>query len=1274
MKRRSMSWTHRRWDFSVSTALIVLTLAIFSSATSTGSDDRRLGNDSRGSPKGPESVKTIRESNGAKNNDPGTGSNEESGGTRYGTENRNNPNENNEENSPALNSFLENVLRAKDELKWIDEAVRKKESQDKFLDHVDPEGRAESEYTPSARRYLQESPLNDDYPAIDDSTLRDWTMEEGIQVPDGWFESDDADEEVPRNGWSRSRRGDESPGGLNKIGENRGDGDAESGTPTLESLKRTVLELSRSLGESEGNAEAANEREASRDRERHVEEISGRKEGRAKGEHERDSRGRSYSRAGAGLSSGASWRDDPRSAADIFDFRRRDDDGEESDDEEAEEDPDPEKSGFDYPLRVVKSASGEYEANETDDAGKTANVRVYRRSGFGESSPDFSVGYGYHDAEDHGREKRSGYEENVEEIKEIGEGPDKIGAVGGNDESERNGSLAANATKNDNDSVMLSAAEAKDGNNTERSSEHGEDVKKSVDDNRAALISEGEKSTGVENSVETGNTRADAPLTSTDGERSSVKKVESCDKGDKREPNGSSADEIILEENVHARSKEILKNKQSDENPDANVEETKEVEKSEPTDDAVPKLSANYGKEQKDIEEQRAKVENESHASGSETTKESRNFENVTNVNEELPKNVDSLGTNGKIVEPIEVESELFFNENGLDSDTARSGEDPSTNRGGSQRKLLWLSGDVERETDSKDSEIRDGRRDSAWDQKDDATRSVQRPANLIDSPAASRDSMSSKRRNSKFAKRSSKDARGNKAADSLDHRLEKFKKSPRKFADLSKTARSGARSSKSAANARENSPDEDPLRVALNEEGEADDGGRDHFEVRGRSARVPEGPQRQDRERDPMRDRINMLIKQKLDDRGKGKLTHVKREVRETDPENIEYYDYNSDVNANGNSDRDSAALDYDQKQMSGDQTPPGDQGAILITAQFPVHSTSGYFQGGGDPSATTTTPSNDAQEPMLKKDENAAEELRQETLRAQTNCKPPKQEFISDANLDQPTSNTEKPSPNEIIPENSIPGSKAEDEGVEGVGRNSDDRNDRRDRPAPPAESDSRESELRGVPDGRYRENEDSADRLKSVENVEGKDESKDPLEYSVNVHGKIDPESIDEILGTKSSTNTKNDEEKPDSMKEDTRYDDRNREGEYDSWKYEGFGDRSRSGLEQRPEEEDSDGLEPARTYSVDKKTESRSGWRYGDSARIEEEDNGVQGALSSPQNEFEEKSLRSKDASNFDTARSSSLYRHREARLAEGNIQPPGLGRALENLFSRYLGLS
>lgn len=58
------------------------------------------------------------------------------------------------------------------------------------------------------------------------------------------------------------------------------------------------------------------------------------------------------------------------------------------------------------------------------------------------------------------------------------------------------------------------------------------------------------------------------------------------------------------------------------------------------------------------------------------------------------------------------------------------------------------------------------------------------------------------------------------------------------------------------------------------------------------------------------MRDRINMLIKQKLDDRGKGKLVHLKRDVN-----NIQYYDYDSDANGK-EPEADSNVVQNDQRR----------------------------------------------------------------------------------------------------------------------------------------------------------------------------------------------------------------------------------------------------------------------------------------------------------------------------------------------------------------------
>lgn len=129
-------------------------------------------------------------------------------------------------------------------------------------------------------------------PAVDDATLRRWARKEGLRVPSGWFEYEEgqgSSERVNRIEDSIDPRWVENPARGENVGEVSGKNMEDSkagGEPTLESLKRTVLELSRSLAESDRKMEELGKRGA-RNRERHVEDLAGRKEGRSKGEHER---------------------------------------------------------------------------------------------------------------------------------------------------------------------------------------------------------------------------------------------------------------------------------------------------------------------------------------------------------------------------------------------------------------------------------------------------------------------------------------------------------------------------------------------------------------------------------------------------------------------------------------------------------------------------------------------------------------------------------------------------------------------------------------------------------------------------------------------------------------------------------------------------------------------------------------------------------------------------------------------------------------------------
>lgn len=79
-----------------------------------------------------------------------------------------------------------------------------------------------------------------------------------------------------------------------------------------------------------------------------------------------------------------------------------------------------------------------------------------------------------------------------------------------------------------------------------------------------------------------------------------------------------------------------------------------------------------------------------------------------------------------------------------------------------------------------------------------------------------------------------------------------------------------------------------------------------------------------------------------------------------------------------------------------------------------------------------------------------------------------------------------------------------------------------------AQPVEANPEEHDASNIPKDRYQENEESKERDRPVENG-NTDVLEEPFDYSVNSNGKIDPDSLDDVLREKSYTKQREDDAK-------------------------------------------------------------------------------------------------------------------------------------------------
>ncbi|XP_046415675.1 uncharacterized protein LOC124177390 [Neodiprion fabricii] len=968
----------------------------------------------------------------------------------------------NRENNQALNSFLKNVLRAQDELKWIDSRVdgakdpqeRSPRYQRTSRRDPDPKARSkrrsgyeldENESRPSANKrkvyYEYEEAGNRAqgvYPEDETETKRE--AKEGPRVSEGWFEYNDDDAESLRD----SRQATD----LKVHNES-------SSTNDLESLRRTVLALSRSLEESDKKVDEMAENELrgvveeSKDRERHVGEIFERKKSRGKGAKEIEDPG-DFGQAFGASSSGSSWWDDPRTAVDMFDFKRRDDD-EGMDDEDEDEDSEPGMSEFDYnAMRRVKR-------ERDNDLGEPGVIRVYNRAGFGASYREGGGGY-------ERRKRRSGYEKDAEELEGSGNVSREISGE----------SMAA---------VMRDKVINEGGD--------GAEMRKIVNANdRSGGQAE------VVNKSEAKNSGDDNPAGGNPGE---VKEIVAEDP-DKQETRRNE----ILDDELASKN-EVIKTPESETTNEKREEAKQEAQKSQSNAYEVVKSSTDSNEVKKD-EEQTKRREEETGVNGDSKTPGKVKMTDATRVEKNKESiDVKMAGDNqpDSRTEKNNDESEDRKPKIQEDSKSVKLGEVKEENADNNglhsksdelTRKLLWLS-------ENEESYLKNDRE-----------------------KFAKRSLMATKERKMRrckvFAKTPRRSVRSYPESVEADKSMEEASREDKEDVHRSETRKRSVR----RIIERRRDPDlaADVYEVEVEDDGVADQDDENDNLKESRASNDEDGEAElalvsfagSDVDRDPIRDRINMLIKQKLDDREKGKLVHVKREVN--DPTRIiEYYDYDSDENVI-DSEADLSLAESDQAQNS------------TVTGE--VH---------GNDTAESTGGGNT----IPKKDENAEEEKKQEENQNNTKIEPPKEEFIS--NIDASKAETTKPPSGVDV--TTVP-QPAFEEGQRPYG---EDRN---------LQDEESRNESNEHHEDRAAKSSDSRWLGESQDQDSRNEKSTDdqPFEYSVNVHGKIDPDSIGNVKDKLT--------------------------GSDEDWKYEGPQD----GKEVENEE-------------LDKERAARRDWRYRDSTR-------------------------------------------------------------------------
>ncbi|KAK1122474.1 hypothetical protein K0M31_009693 [Melipona bicolor] len=174
-------------------------------------------------------------------------------------------------NSPALNKFLDDVLKAQNDLRWIDQTVQSVNREKK------------------RRKEVHLFPMYDKE-TTDDQIPKDWSKPKDLCSLSDWLNSD----KNPRNEQDKSgdrwihdykvdqkSRFNTTQNTLNLDGESSSKADArdqrrnepkKGDAPSLESLKETILELKKSLNESEkkqrGNSKSADESSAEEEEQR----------------------------------------------------------------------------------------------------------------------------------------------------------------------------------------------------------------------------------------------------------------------------------------------------------------------------------------------------------------------------------------------------------------------------------------------------------------------------------------------------------------------------------------------------------------------------------------------------------------------------------------------------------------------------------------------------------------------------------------------------------------------------------------------------------------------------------------------------------------------------------------------------------------------------------------------------------------------------------------------------------------------------------------------
>nr|XP_033330233.1 uncharacterized protein LOC117222575 [Megalopta genalis] len=180
-------------------------------------------------------------------------------------------------NSAALNRFLENVLRAQDDFKWIDQAVHEAnrakywQKSPSELSRVSGSAAASKNHHAGKsrrKRSYDDSMFRRDIDLLDDSqngvpgsgqsssksrtgeplyntVPKDWTKTEDICSLSDWLNSKEPAEEKRRDRWIRDYEVDPKNHLLGKGVKDR------EASPSLEALKETLLQLKKSLNEAD---------------------------------------------------------------------------------------------------------------------------------------------------------------------------------------------------------------------------------------------------------------------------------------------------------------------------------------------------------------------------------------------------------------------------------------------------------------------------------------------------------------------------------------------------------------------------------------------------------------------------------------------------------------------------------------------------------------------------------------------------------------------------------------------------------------------------------------------------------------------------------------------------------------------------------------------------------------------------------------------------------------------------------------------------------------